>query len=88
MDPSYDNKPSMNSETTWNRPNRYRSEAPLYYAAYGALQDSDAIVHFAKAHVVHMGDLLFHQRQPRVDRRRDRWLPALDIRAVFGRPRS
>jgi hypothetical protein len=47
MDPSYDNKPSMNSETTWNRPNRYRSEAPLYYAAYGALQDSDAIVHFA-----------------------------------------
>lgn len=47
MDPSYDDKPSMLSETTWNRPNRYRSEAPLYYAAYGALQDSDAIVHFA-----------------------------------------
>jgi hypothetical protein len=47
MDPSYDNKPSMISETTWNRPNRYRSEAPLFYAAYGALQDSDAIVHFA-----------------------------------------
>ena len=37
----------MISETTWNRPNRYRSEAPLFYAAYGALQDSDAIVHFA-----------------------------------------
>ena len=47
MDPSYDGKPSMISETTWNRPNRYRSEAPLYFAAYGALQDSDAIVHFA-----------------------------------------
>ena len=47
MDPSYDGKPSMLSETTWNRPNRYRSEAPLFYAAYGALQDSDAIVHFA-----------------------------------------
>lgn len=47
MDPSYDSKPSMISETTWNRPNRYRSEAPLYFAAYGALQDSDAIVHFA-----------------------------------------
>ena len=46
MDPSYDGKPSMISETTWTRPNRYRSEAPLYYAAYGALQDSDAIVHF------------------------------------------
>ncbi len=47
MDPSYDGKPSMISETTWNRPNRYRSEAPLFYAVYGALQDSDAIVHFA-----------------------------------------
>lgn len=47
MDPQYDDKPSMISETTWTRPNRYRSEAPLYLAAYGALQDSDAIVHFA-----------------------------------------
>jgi hypothetical protein len=47
MDPSYDGKPSMISETTWNRPNRYRSEAPLFYAAFGALQDSDAIIHFA-----------------------------------------
>ena len=48
MDPKYDNKPSMISETTWNRPNRHRGEAPLYLAAYGALQDSDCIVHFAK----------------------------------------
>jgi hypothetical protein len=47
MDPSYNGMPSMISETTWNRPNRYRSEAPLFYAVYGALQDSDAIVHFA-----------------------------------------
>lgn len=47
MDPEYASKPSMISETTWNRPNRYRSEAPLYYAVYGALQGSDAIVHFA-----------------------------------------
>ena len=47
MDPSYNGKPSMISETTWNRPNRYRTEAPLFFAAYGALQDSDAIVHFA-----------------------------------------
>ena len=47
MDPSYDDKPSMISETTWNRPNRFRSEGPLFYAAYGALQGSDAIVHFA-----------------------------------------
>lgn len=47
MDPQYNEKPSMISETTFTRPNRFRSEAPLYYAAYGALQDSDAIVHFA-----------------------------------------
>lgn len=47
MDVTYDNKPSMISETTWNRPNRFRSEAPIYFAAYGALQGSDAIVHFA-----------------------------------------
>lgn len=47
MDITYAGKPSMISETTWNRPNRYRSEAPLSYACYGALQGSDAIVHFA-----------------------------------------
>ena len=47
MDPHYAGKPSMISETTFNRPNRFRSEAPLYYAAYGALQASDAIIHFA-----------------------------------------
>lgn len=40
-------KPSMISETTWTRPNRFRGEAPLFYAAYGALQGTDAIVHFA-----------------------------------------
>ncbi len=47
MDPTYANKPSMISETTWTRPNRFRSEAPIYYAVYGALQGTDAIVHFA-----------------------------------------
>jgi hypothetical protein len=47
MDVHYDGKPSMISETTWDRPNRFRSEAPLYLAVYGALQHSDAIVHFA-----------------------------------------
>ncbi len=47
MDPHYDDKPSMISETTFTRPNRYRTEAPLYFATYGALQDTDAIVHFA-----------------------------------------
>jgi hypothetical protein len=52
MDPHYVDaqgieKPSMISETTFTRPNRYRGEAPWYYAAYGALQDSDAVIHFA-----------------------------------------
>jgi hypothetical protein len=47
MDPSYAGKPSMISETTWCRPNRYRGEAPLFLGCYGALQGSDAIVHFA-----------------------------------------
>ena len=47
MDPTYDGKPSMISETTFDRPNRYRTEGPIFYAAYGALQGSDAIVHFA-----------------------------------------
>lgn len=47
IDIEYNSKPTMISETTWPRPNRYRPEAPLFLAAYGALQDSDAIVHFA-----------------------------------------
>jgi hypothetical protein len=47
MDPHYDGRPSMLSESTWNRPNRFRSEAPLYFAVYGSLQHSDAIIHFA-----------------------------------------
>lgn len=47
MDPAWNGMPSMISETTWTRPNRYRTEAPLFYAAYGALQGSDAVVHFA-----------------------------------------
>lgn len=47
MDPMYNRMPSTISETTWNRPNRYRGEAPLFYAVYGALQDTDSIMHFA-----------------------------------------
>lgn len=47
MDPMYNSQPSTISETTWNRPNRYRGEAPLFYAVYGALQDTDAVMHFA-----------------------------------------
>jgi hypothetical protein len=47
MDIHYQNKPTMISETTFTRPNRYRTEAVLYYAAYGALQGTDSVVHFA-----------------------------------------
>ncbi len=47
MDPMYNRRPSMISEIAWNRPNRHRGEAPLFLAAYGALQDTDSIVHFA-----------------------------------------
>ena len=47
MDPHYDGKPSMISETSFDRPNRYRSEGPLYYACYGALQDSNGFMFFA-----------------------------------------
>jgi hypothetical protein len=47
MDPHYDSKPSVISETSFDRPNRYRSEGPLYDACYGALQDSNAFIFFA-----------------------------------------
>jgi len=46
MDPHYDGKPSVLSETAWERPSRHRSEGPLFLAAYGALQHGDAVVHF------------------------------------------
>ena len=42
----------------------------------------DAIIHFEKADVVHMGDLLFFKRHPRVDRAHgasiQNWMKALD----------
>ena len=47
FDLTINGKPSMISETTFTRPNRFRTEAPLFYAAYGALQGSDAIMNFA-----------------------------------------
>ncbi|MCP5531574.1 MAG: hypothetical protein H7A49_02560 [Akkermansiaceae bacterium] len=47
MDTEINGMPSMISETTFNRPNRFRTEAPWVFAAYGALQGTDAIVHFA-----------------------------------------
>ncbi len=50
-DTEINEKPSMISETTWTRPNKYRGEAPLYYAAYASLQGTDAIAHFATRQV-------------------------------------
>jgi hypothetical protein len=47
MDPHYEGKPSVISETSFDRPNRYRTEGPLYYACYGALQDSNGFFLFA-----------------------------------------
>lgn len=47
VDPMFNARPSMISETTWSRPNRYRGEAPPVLGLYGALQGTDAIVHFA-----------------------------------------
>lgn len=44
----YDQQPTLLSEVSWNRPNRYRGEAPLFLAAYGALHDLDGIGHHAK----------------------------------------
>ena len=46
-DPGFDGKASVLSEVSWTRPNRHRSEAPLFLASYGAHQGTDAIVHFA-----------------------------------------
>ncbi len=46
-DPRFDGKPSAISEVSWTRPNRHRSEAPLFLAAVGANQQTEAIVHFA-----------------------------------------
>ena len=45
--PTWNGMPKMISETSWLRTNRYRAEAPLFYAAYGALNGTDAYTHFA-----------------------------------------
>jgi hypothetical protein len=46
LKPTWNNRPTMVSETAWNRPNRYRTEGAPLYAVYGALHDIDAIDHF------------------------------------------
>ena len=47
MDPHLDGKPSMLSEVAISQPDRFRSEAPIYFASYGSLQGSNAIEFFA-----------------------------------------
>jgi len=46
MDPRYGGKPSVLSEVSWERPNRFRAEATLALAAYGSLQQTGAILPF------------------------------------------
>jgi hypothetical protein len=44
---TYNERPWMISEIDWLEPNAYRGEAPLICAAYGAMQDVDALAFFA-----------------------------------------
>lgn len=46
-DLQYNGMPSMISEVNWPMPNRFRTEFAPLAAAYGSLQGSNAIVHFA-----------------------------------------
>jgi len=46
--PTWNGKPTMVSETSWLRPNRFRTEAVPLYATYGALHGLDAMVHFVQ----------------------------------------
>ncbi len=47
MDHTYNGLPSIISEIAWSRPNRFRADGVVLMAAYGALQGTDAIHHFA-----------------------------------------
>ncbi len=46
MDLRYNGKPSTLTEFNWTQPNRFRAEAPLVAAAYGALQGTDGLFWF------------------------------------------
>lgn len=46
FDTSYNDRPSMMSEVDWLEPNRYRTEVPWLFAAYGSLQGMDAVTFF------------------------------------------
>ncbi len=47
FDPGYAGKPSVISEVNFPPPNRLRADFPVLAAAYGALQGTDAVMHFA-----------------------------------------
>lgn len=47
FDPGYAGKPSIISEVNFPPPNRLRADFPVLAAAYGALQGTDAVMHFA-----------------------------------------
>jgi glyoxylase-like metal-dependent hydrolase (beta-lactamase superfamily II) len=57
--------PDATFETAWGE--KIGDESVTAYYNGPGHTGGDAIVHFAKAHVVHMGDLFFYERHPRVD---------------------
>jgi cyclase len=58
-----------------------KEEICLYYFGAGHT-DGDSIVHFKKADIVHMGDLVFNRRHPYIDKSAgasiDNWIKLLD----------
>lgn len=67
-------------DTTWGEHPGDETITARYYGP--AHTGGDAILHFEKADVVHMGDLLFYNRHPRVDRAHgasiQNWMKALE----------
>jgi cyclase len=53
-------------DKTWSR--KFSDETVSAHYNGPGHTGGDAIVHFERANVVHMGDLLFYERHPRVDR--------------------
>ena len=58
--------PNLTFENTWSEKAGDEQVTARHYGP--AHTGGDAIVHFERAQVVHMGDLLFHERHPFVDR--------------------
>jgi glyoxylase-like metal-dependent hydrolase (beta-lactamase superfamily II) len=58
--------PDTTFDTTWSQDFGDEKITARYDGP--AHTGGDAMIHFERANVVHMGDLLFHERHPRVDR--------------------